>query len=151
MSQIKNPEIIAELQALCEKGGGILQPKAVIEAARPETSPLHTHFEWDDDKAADDYRMWQARALISQVRVHIETPSGKKYASQVFVSLKSDRDKGGYRTMVDVLSHNDTRNQLVRDALSDMQNFTERYRVIRELSSVRNEMSKASKKLDKVK
>lgn len=147
MSQVTNPEIIEELQSLCEKGGGVLHPKAVIEAARPESSPLHTHFEWDDDKAAEDYRLWQARALISQVRVHLVTPSGKKVASQVFVSLKSDRDKGGYRTMVDVLSHKDMRNELVRDALTDMQNFTQRYNTLRELATVRHEMGKASKKL----
>lgn len=48
---------------------GSLSPSAVLEAARPEASPLHPVFQWNNDKAAEEYRMWQARELIRNVRV----------------------------------------------------------------------------------
>lgn len=36
----------------------------IVNTARPPTSPLHPVFEWDDKKAADEYRLHQARHLV---------------------------------------------------------------------------------------
>lgn len=141
-----NPEIVEALKELHEKKG-ILHPKDVVEEARKESSPLHSQFEWDDTEAAEKYRVWQARELITTVYVKVES-NGKPRNQQVFVSLSSDREKGGgYRALVDVLSTKAGRNQLIRDALSDMQHFTQRYETMRELAQVRNEMNKATKVL----
>ena len=150
-SIITNPETVQALQELHKVKEGLLRPIDVVEAARSETSPLHKHFEWDDTAAAEKFRIEQARGLLQRVFVRVQTPDGKERMTQVFVSLSTDRfsDGGGYRQLVDVLSDSDMRNQLVRDALADMQMFESRYKEIQELASVYREMKRARKILSK--
>jgi len=42
-----------------------LTPQEVVDAAREKDSPLHSLFEWDDSKAAEEYRKGQARKLLN--------------------------------------------------------------------------------------
>lgn len=59
------------LVALVERDGSIT-PASVLDEARDEASPLHTHFEWDDSEAAEQYRLVQARGLIRRYKVTVE-------------------------------------------------------------------------------
>lgn len=63
-------EAIAELKAL-EDRRGRLTAEQVVEAARPDGSALHGCFEWDDSKAAESYRIEQARELIRRVKIEV--------------------------------------------------------------------------------
>lgn len=54
---------------------GSLTPEAVVADAKSTRSPLHDEFEWDDEKASHQYRVWQARKLIAHVRLVVETKS----------------------------------------------------------------------------
>ena len=144
---ITNQNTVNTLRSLYREKGKLLHPKDIVEAARAETSPLHSHFLWDDSEAAERYRVTQARELLQRVFVKVSAPNGSQHMAQVFVSLTTDREKGGYRTMVDVLSDEDLRNQMIRDAMAEMQLFTERYKTLRELASVFSAMKKAGKKL----
>lgn len=62
-----------ELRRLLVRDGGILTPSSVIEAAKDPKNPLHSCFQWDDRKAANLYRVEQARHLIRSVQVEIVT------------------------------------------------------------------------------
>lgn len=57
-----------ELARITTERGG-LSPADVVEEARPAAAPLHPAFEWDDSVAGENYRRWQARALIRAVEV----------------------------------------------------------------------------------
>ena len=59
------------LQALADAHGGTLDPEMVVDAAGDPDHPLHGHFEWDDAKAAHQYRLGQARALIAGQRMYL--------------------------------------------------------------------------------
>lgn len=48
-----------------------LTPNKVVEIAKDPESPLHGHFCWDDNEAAHQYRLEQARSLIRVVRIEI--------------------------------------------------------------------------------
>lgn len=138
-------EGVAELRRIAEKNDGILRAQDVVKAARSEDSPLHSRFEWDDDEAAEKFRLIQARLLIN---ISVDVAPGSKIPTRVFVSLSTDRgDGGGYRTAVDVMSDREMRQQLLSDALESMENFRERYRRLKELSSVISAIGKTSKKL----
>lgn len=63
---------VERLKQLSKLGGGTLTPTAVLDDARSPNSPLHDYFEWNDDVAAEKYRLDQARRLIRSVRVEIE-------------------------------------------------------------------------------
>jgi len=46
-----------------------LTAKAVVDESRPEDAVLHPAFEWNDSKAAEQFREHQATSLIRSVRV----------------------------------------------------------------------------------
>ena len=73
-------EVIAEnLETIREGNDGKLRPVDVVDAARPATAPLHPLFTWDNKKAAEEHRLWQARQLIREVEVEIMGRSVHKY------------------------------------------------------------------------
>lgn len=141
---MKNIKIIKELERVAAQNRGLLLPEQVVEAARPQRSVLHSRFTWDNTEAAHQHRLWQARQLIS---ICVEVLPGSKEESPVFVSLSPDRHTGqGYRALVSVMSKQEEREQLLRDALSDMNRFQQRYRQLRELAQVFAEIKKVRRK-----
>ena len=137
--------VIAALADIAEQNDGVLQVDAVIAAARPNDSPLHSKFTWDDTEAAHKWRQEQARALI-RVTVHY-LPQVKENV-RVFVSLTSDQqaEGGGYRQLVAVMSNKDQREQLLEDAHADMERFRQKYRHLTELAEVITAMTKAQRR-----
>ena len=134
---MKPNAIETELLRIAEEHGGILQPESVVDEARDKKSPLHSRFTWDDTEAAEQYRLWQARQLI-RVVVHMIPGKNGNVSSRVFVSLKTDRaeDGGGYRTMAVVLSDSEMREQLLAEAIAEMEYFREKYSRLKELAGV---------------
>lgn len=140
-------DINAALMELAQRKGGRLHAQDVVEAARAEDSPLHHRFEWDDSKAAEEWRYWQARAMIS-VAVNIIPTKNANKVTRAFVSLSIDRGhQGGYRVMTDVLSNDTLRQQLLDDALEQMGSFRVKFAAIEELGNVFNEMRRAEEKI----
>jgi hypothetical protein len=48
-----------------------LTPATLVTDARDPQSPLHTLFEWDNERAAEEYRLNQAREVIRAVEYRI--------------------------------------------------------------------------------
>ena len=144
-SKTKAQAIVQELRKIQRAHGGWLKPEDVIEEARPAGALLHTEFEWDDSKAAHQHRLDQARELI---QVCVEYYPQTQKMTRVFVSLSNDRSKGGgYRDMRVVLGNREHREQMLQDALDEMQRFRVKYAVLKELINVFSAMSKAERQL----
>jgi hypothetical protein len=140
----RDSAIREELLRLAKRDGGELKPEAVVRAARPESSPLHASFDWDDSEAAQRWRLHQARQLIRVVVTYEPGKDGDDVPQRVFVSLTPDR-KGegvGYRLMVDVMADVEARAQLLADARSDMYLFRTKYRRLTELAEVFDAMER---------
>ncbi len=115
----------AELERI-QNQRGVIEPRVVVEESRPEAAPLHPVFEWDDDKAAENYRTWQARSLIKSVRV-IELRNGADVPVPVYVHVPtatvSEGDDGikqtpsGYQPVSVVVQRPD----MYASALSELQ------------------------------
>lgn len=131
-------ELLA-LQATADEG--ILHPRTVVEWARDNpSSALHAALEWDDAKAADEYRVWQVRHLI---KLNIQQEDG----SPVFVSLSIDRATGGgYRAVSDVAAAPDLRAIMLRDALAELDRVRTKYDALTALSEVWEAADRASAK-----
>ena len=50
---------------------GRITAHAVLDAARPESSPIHDCFDWNDSEAAEKWRLEQARELIRRVKIEL--------------------------------------------------------------------------------
>lgn len=61
-----------ELARILERDGGI-RPSVVVEEARPKRAKLHDEFEWNNEKAAEEYRLSQARRLIRVTQIVMPT------------------------------------------------------------------------------
>lgn len=79
-----------------------LTAEKVLDASRPAKAPLHPAFEWNDEKAAENYRIHQARNVIRSVQV-VNTQTGEK--TPVWVYVPNSIGRGEYaRTTVVVKS-----------------------------------------------
>lgn len=76
---------------------GLVQPAAVVEAARDPESPLHDYFEWDDTAAAERYRLVQARHLLARIRVVVTET--QPLMVNVRLSTADGGQRRGYVTM----------------------------------------------------
>lgn len=131
-----------ELQAIqAASRDGILHPAKVVSWARThKSSALHRQFEWNNTKAANAFRLWQARRLI---QLNVVTEDG---APQV-VSLSYDRIRGGgYRSLNDVLSDRDLSQMMLNDALGELQRVEMKYQRVKELTAVWSEISRVRNK-----
>jgi hypothetical protein len=80
---------------------GEVRASVLVDEARPEDSPAHPAFEWRDDVAAEEYRLYQARHIIRRVQViHDDKPSQLVH---VPVSVSSERTKEGSYKPVEVI------------------------------------------------
>lgn len=104
----------------------------MVSFARDPSSALHGCFEWDDTKAAHEYRLMRARNLIVTVKF---TPVGTNRPIQAFVSLKQDRSnpKGGYRELAAVMRNEGLREMFLAQALDDFRYWQEKYQALTEL------------------
>jgi len=133
---VTNKDTINALRSLCDASGGVLKPETVVDAARDPESPLHRHFEWDDSVAAEQWHIIQARTLL-RISVEYISNDSTETPSRVYVSLSTDQaDEGGYRLTTNVMSDEDLREILLRDARRDMELFKTRYSRLKELASV---------------
>jgi len=100
------------LQAI-EAASGVLTPEAVLEAAKNPESILHDSFTWDDTEAAHQHRLYQARKLISSVKVQIKTET--RTVSTVFYvrDPNASKETQGYVSLTHLRRDED----LAREAL----------------------------------
>jgi hypothetical protein len=110
---------------------GMLFPASVVEWAEthPDSS-LHNALEWDNDRAANAWRLEQVRQLI-RLYITVGEPN------ETVVSLSIDRTNGGgYRSMSDVAARPDLRDIMLADALAELQRVQAKYQRVQELEAV---------------
>jgi hypothetical protein len=140
---VKRAVVAKMLRSIASANDGMITPQSVVEAARPASSPIHECFQWDNTKAAHEYRLFQARQLI-RVTVEVIPSMGDKTPMRVYVSIGDDRGEGGYRRIVDVMNTPELRDKLLSEAKRDMQVFRTKYAKLVELSKVFGEMDKVA-------
>lgn len=109
--------------------GGQL-PQAVVEAARPASSPIHNAFDWDDESAGEKFRLSQARSLIRSIQ--IERPATRPaqgrpvQVAPAFERVNVD-GRVDYRSRLVVMSQKDTRLQIVMRGLKEFESLCAKY------------------------
>jgi hypothetical protein len=126
-----NDERLAALEAIRE--GAILDPEAVVLAAKPKSHVLHDCFNWNNGDAAHKYRVWQARQLIRYAVRYIDTPSGEPVRTRVYQSLHNEK---GYRATVDILDNVQLRQRLVGDVYAELRRIRDKYGHVQELAAI---------------
>lgn len=146
-----NEQRLHELEFIRSRSAdGILQAEDVVEFARDERTALHAEFEWDDSVAAHQHRLEQARKIIRLTVTVIDSPAGQQTV-RMYASCDSDRVQpgGGYRSLVDVMSNDDLRDQLLHAALRDLRTVRRKYQQLRELNPIFRAIDRVARKTEK--
>jgi hypothetical protein len=111
-----------------------LSPKLIVEDARPEDAVLHPAFTWDDEKAAELHREWEARNLIKSIRV-VETDAQDGEPHRAFINVITLESRG-YMNSATVMSSDVLREQVLDHAKADLRSWRSRYRDLHELAEL---------------
>ena len=111
---------------------GKLTAKNLLDANRPEDAPLHGAFEWDDAKAAEEFRLGQARHIIACLVIKPET----KTEPQVRCFYNLERSSPNYHSINAILDDTDSTELLLKNALGELAAFQRKYAVLKKLSPV---------------
>lgn len=104
--------------------------KVVAWAKSHRDSALHSQFEWNNSKAATEFRLEQARRLI---RITVVSEDG----TPQLVSLSTDRSKGGgYREITEVARNRKLSEIMLEDAIKEMRRVQARFGRVRQLTAV---------------
>ena len=102
----------------------------LVNAAKAKRSPLHTLFEWDDQVAANEYRLIQARKYLACVEVVVivdEEVSSTKAFHSVTVEVADEEAETGYASFAAVSKNPKLAAQVVDKALGEMDRWQKRY------------------------
>lgn len=125
------------LKNLEERDGEVI-PSVMIEESKNEESILHPCFEWDDAKAADHYRIHQAKGVIRNLVVVYELKEKKEpVAVRAFVhTCEANEKQPRYIHIETALSDEILTNRLLESAIRDLNEFRGKYKNLAELSKV---------------
>lgn len=115
---------------------GLCSPQAFVDSARPEDDPLHEALEWDDFRAAEAHRRWQARTLINSVRI---VENGVVSETPAFVHVRIVDEDGaseGYVDTAALRTNDEMRVFALMEARRYLQGAKKRYGHLNELSKV---------------
>lgn len=134
-----------------EETQGTLTKENFLEASRPEESPTHKLFEWDNDKAAEKYRLVQSGRYIANLRITIvpsesrsqrvsarrDTDAETPYTVRAFMSVSPDRvDRGIFLNAESALKNAEHRKNVLLHAKCELTAFKKKYEAYNELAEV---------------
>ena len=114
--------------------GEYATPEQIVERGRPEDSELHKCFEWDDEAAARQYRIVQAREIVRHLVIE-EKSVGENPAPPVRFFVEPQRGQGYKQTEL-VFRREDEYQQLLRQAYAELRAFKEKYSRLSELREI---------------
>lgn len=127
-----------ELEVLANENN--LTPEAVLNIAKDENSSLHNLFEWNDEIAAEKYRLSQARQIIQQIVVVNNHPNAEAREIRAFVT--ESKNNGHYQLITTVIEDPITYEVLIKRAKLELQAFKDKYKSIVEFKELFSEIDK---------
>lgn len=143
---INADEAAQELERIRTKYGS-LKPEYVVKESEQKSALLHGCFVWDDESAAEQYRICQARDLIRNITVVVNNEE-VSVCVRAFVNVREQPDTLRSYVPISVATNNeDAYKDLLKQSLADMRSFIVKYRNLTELGGVKDEMMKVLEKV----
>lgn len=110
-------EVVKELREIQEVRGDI-KPEYVVESAKNKKSKLHGYFIWDDERAANKYRLQQASELLRRIEVKVIKDGEQKTIRAFEITKKHNFNPASYITFDSSSSSSSRVKQIVLEDLS---------------------------------
>lgn len=132
------------LEQIEEKEGHVTS-KGFLEYSRPEDSPTHSMFEWDDSVAAEKYRLNQSAKIINQLEVKIVCEqSGEDSSIKAFVNVEPKKPLAvaAWVNVEKARGDEDMWQNVLKNALGELRAFKNKYARFEAFSGVFREIEK---------
>lgn len=110
-----------------------VKPEEIVDKARDENTELHKCFEWDDTKAAEKYRVYQARQIVCHLIVKEVNNEPQKQEVRFFYKTDSQE---GYKPTSYIIQNKDEYHKLLDRALTELKAFQRKYSTLKELDGL---------------
>ena len=146
-ANLADPKIVGEhIDLLRQKQHGELTPSDVLADAKNPNSPLHSFFEWSDTKAAQEYRLHQARGLIRAVVAVYVSEDKLAVRTKAFVHIP-EPGAPHYRSADAAMSTKKTRDLVLQRAWREFQQWRSRYADLKEFGDLFAKAEEVAKKV----
>lgn len=134
---------------ISNKNGYNVTAQELLDASRPEDTPLHNDFEWQDDIAAEEYRKYQARNILHSLTIVVEHKDNENKNGEsdvrAFFVIK-ENDKQSYKPIQVIMQDNNYEQQLYNSALRELIAVKNKYATIQRLKHIFDEIEKEENK-----
>lgn len=110
-----------------------VKSEEIVDKARDESTELHKCFEWDDTKAAEKYRVYQARQIVCHLIVKEVNDDPQKHEVRFFYKTDSQE---GYKPTSYIMRNKDEYHKLLERALAELSAFKKKYSTLKELDGI---------------
>lgn len=129
-----------ELEKL-EAENGSLTKENIVDAARPETSVLHKLFEWDDQKAGEQWRKHQAKNMLSCLHIvvnkNLEGGKPQTVSIRAYTNVAIDDSKTPARYVFTIKGiAEDEKATILANVAQEIEDFIRKYRTYEELADL---------------
>ena len=121
----------AQFKALEDTVG--LTPKTLLEANRDAGAVLHDEFEWNDDVAAEKYRVHQAGQIIRMLCVVPEVEESGAVPIRAYFPTSENKS---YERIDIIVKNKDKYAELLASAYSELKAFQQKYKMLEELAPI---------------
>ena len=133
-------EVGRTIEKLSEQTGGEVSPAMVVQEAKKKNSPLHNCFDWNNTKAAEKWRMHQARLLLGSIVINFEYSEPETVRAFLNIQTPGKQtyyhinsiidDEGKMQIIIDQLKR---KLSLISEQLKTYENLKEHSKVIDQL------------------
>lgn len=119
--------------------GDEVKPQQMVDYAREhEDSEMHKCFTWDNDIAADKWRLEEARMIHRNLVIsYVKDDAPDKEPILVRATYRTDTaPTAGYKPTALIMRNEDERKGMLRVAKKELQQFRYKYRILSELQPI---------------
>jgi len=137
-----DPEKAASvMNKLAEKGK--LNAENLVAVSKPKNAPLHDDFEWDDTKAAENWRKQQGRCMINSLLM-IPEESDMRDTEPIRAFFKVSQVESMQYESTEVLIRTQNGRDALRDqAQKELNSYRQKYRAVLEWTGAKEDIDKA--------
>lgn len=115
--------------------GDEFTPDEIVEKAKDSNTELHKCFEWDNDVAAEKFRLHQARLITSNL-VFLKDSDTEEDAPVLVRVYNKTEQTGGYKPPEIVFTQADEYEKLLKRATAELHQFKVKYSMLKELDYI---------------
>ena len=139
-----SPEAAGQVMESIEERDGAVTAQSFLDESRPEDSPTHGCFEWNDYVAAEKYRLHQSHKAILDLVVTIKSDD-KTVRKPAFVNVNT-RGKASYNNVMYAFSVEENKKNVLANALKELESFKQKYASLAEMEEVIEAINEVERK-----